>query len=105
MTNREHNVTLNISFKNLEATEPLKAYVNEKLVHAMQKFVHHDTNAHVMLKVEKNRQIAEVTFRVDGADFVASEESDDLYAAIDLLCQAVSQQLRKHKEKLTDHHP
>lgn len=105
MSNQHRNVTLNISFKNTDATEPLKNYVNDKLKNSIQKFIHHDTTAHVILKVEKNRQIAEVTFRTDGADFVAREESDNLYTAIDALAESLTHQLRKHKEKLTDHHP
>ncbi len=105
MSHQERTVTLNVSFKNTEATEPLKQYVNDKLTNSIAKFVHHDTLAHVILKVEKNRQVAEVTFRTDGADFVAREESDSLYSAIDALVESVSRQLRKHKEKLTHHHP
>ena len=97
-------INVNIAFKNTESTEALKSYATEKVINCLKKFVHHDTEAHVVLKVEKNRHIAEVSFHSDGADFKGSEESANLYASIDALVGTVSGQLRRHKEKLTRHH-
>jgi putative sigma-54 modulation protein len=104
MSENPHTINVNITFRNTEATEALKNYASEKIKHCLGKFVHHDTDAHVVLKVEKNRQIAEVSCRTDGADFNAKEESGDLYSSIDTLVNSLTQQLRKHKDKLTKHH-
>jgi putative sigma-54 modulation protein len=92
-----------ITFRNTEATEPLKAYASEKIGNSIRKFSHQDTEAHLVLIVEKKRHIAEVALHMDGADFKVTEESNDLYASIDALAHTLSQQLRKHKEKLTKH--
>ncbi len=100
----EKMVNVNITFRNTEGTDAIKTYVTEKISHCLKKFIHQDTEAHVILKVEKNRQIAEVTLRTDGHDFNATEESDDLYASVDTLVDSITHQLRKHKEKLTSHH-
>jgi putative sigma-54 modulation protein len=97
-------VNVNITFRNTDATDALKAYATEKIANCVGKFVHRDTEAHVVLKVERNRQIAEVSLRSDGADFAGREESDNLYASIDALADSISQQLRRHKDKLTNHH-
>jgi putative sigma-54 modulation protein len=97
-------VNVNITFRNTDATDALKAYATDKISNCVSKFVHHDTAAHVVLKVEGNRQIAEVSLRSDGADFASREESNDLYASIDALADSISQQLRRHKDKLTKHH-
>lgn len=99
-----HLVHLAITFKNTDATEAIRAYADEKLGNCLKKFVHKDTEAHIILRVEKTRHIAEITFRSDGHDFVGKEESHDLYASIDLLVDSLTQQLRKHKEKTTQHH-
>ena len=96
-------VTVNITFRNTEATDALKAYGEEKIKHALGKFVHHDTDAHLILKVERNRQCAEVNFHTDGHDFFCAEERADLYASIDALVDTLSHQLRKHKDKITKH--
>lgn len=97
-------VHVNIVFRNTESTQPIKEYVQEKVSHCLQKFVHRDTEAQVVLSVEKTRHIAQIHFAADGKDFNCSEESGDLYASIDRLVDSLSGQLRKHKEKLTNHH-
>jgi len=34
----------------------------------------------------------------------ADSEEEDMYSAIDLLVDKLDRQIKKHKEKLTDHH-
>jgi putative sigma-54 modulation protein len=97
-------VNVHITFRNTEATDALKSYASEKFSNCLHKFAHGDTEAHVVLRVEKNFQVAEISARVAGADLTGKEESSDLYSAIDRLVDSFGQQLRKHKEKLTAHH-
>jgi len=105
MSTEPKNINVNIAFKNTEATDALKDHATQKVTNCLSKYAHQEeVEAHVVLNVEKNRQIAEVTCRTDGADFVARQESDDMYAAIDALIEPLTQQLRKHKEKMTKHH-
>ena len=96
-------VNIGITFKNTEATDAIKAYATEKLTNCLKKFLHKNTEAHVILKVEKTRHLAEVTFHTEGHDFFAKEESTDLYVSIDSLVTSLTQQLRKHKERITQH--
>lgn len=97
------SININMNFKNTEATEPIKNYANEKITNCLQKYIHQDIESHLVLLVEKNRHIAEISFNADGANFKCSEESENLYASIDKLCSALGNQMRKHKEKLTSH--
>ena len=55
------------------------------------------------LIVEKLVQKAEATVHVSGADLFANAESEDMYAAIDLLADKLDRQLIKHKEKTRGH--
>ena len=50
---------------------------------------------------------AEIIVRIDGTQpFVASEQHEDVYAAMDLLLDKIERQLRRHKEKLRNRkHP
>ena len=104
MGNSDRTIKITITFRNTEATDALRAYAEEKIGNCLSKFVHRSTDAHVILKVERNRQIAEVNFRSDGTEFNGTEQSDSMYTSIDQLVSSLSQQLRKHKEKLTAHH-
>lgn len=98
------SVRVKATFRHTEPTDAIKNYVDEKLTNCLKKYIHHDTDVHVVLNVEKNRHIAEVDFNVDGASFSCNEESDNLYASIDAVASTLSNQLRKHKEKMTKHH-
>jgi len=91
-----------ITFRNIEPTQALKEYVNEK-IQVLKKYIHQDTDAKVVLNVEKNRQIAEIYFHSDGADFKSTEETIDMYKSIDQMIDVVARQVKKHKEKLTSH--
>lgn len=104
MTKEEKLVHVNITFRNTEATDALKTYGEEKISNCIKKFAHHDTEVHLVLLVEKNRQIAEVSTHCDGSDFNVHNEDQDMYASIDGAVDKLSHQLRKHKDKLTSHY-
>ncbi len=104
MTTNKNLVHVQIAFRNTEPTDALREFTVDKISNCLQKFIHQDTEATVVLKVEKERQIAEISFHSDGAHFVASEESNDMYTSIDKLVANTTRQLSKHKEKLTQHH-
>lgn len=92
---------INISGHHLEVTPPIRDYVNEKLDRLTR---HYDqiTNIQVILNVEKVRQIAEATISIRGGEVFANAESEDLYAAIDMLTDKLDRQLIKYKEKAVD---
>lgn len=89
---------VNISGHHVEVTEPLREYVLSKL-DRLQRHFDQITNTEVTLIVEKLVQKAEATVHVTGADIFANAESEDMYAAIDLLADKLDRQLIKHKEK------
>ena len=93
---------INISGHHLEVTPPLRQYVLNKL-DRLQRHFDHITNTEVTLIVEKLVQKAEATVHVSGADLFANAESEDMYAAIDLLVDKLDRQLIKHKEKNRGH--
>ncbi|MCB0310660.1 MAG: ribosome-associated translation inhibitor RaiA, partial [Bdellovibrionales bacterium] len=74
MSNSARLINLNITFRNTQATDAIKGYANDKITNCLSKFVHQDTEANIVLSVEKNRQIAEISFRSDGHTFNGKEE-------------------------------
>lgn len=89
---------LNLSGHQLDITEPLRDYVNEKMSR-LERHFDKITNVQVTLEVEKLRQKAEATLHVAGGEVVANAEHTDMYAAIDLLTDKLDRQLIKFKEK------
>ena len=91
-----------ISGKNINVTEGLKKTIQEKLG-KLEKYFTPDTEAHVTLSVEKDRQKIEVTIPVKGNIIRAEQVSNDMYASIDLVEDVIERQLRKYKRKLAEH--
>jgi len=93
-----------IQGKNIEITDAIRDYVEQKILKAVSHFKHLTNEVDVNLSVAKNprissKQSAEVTLYVDGAVVRAEESSENLYASIDLVANKISRQLRKYKEK------
>src|SRR5690606_31350362 len=95
---QEHLMQLNISGHQVELTEALKGYVENKF-ERLERHFDQIMSAQVILTIEKQRQIAEATIRISGADLFASAEAEDMYAAIDELAEKLDRQILKHKEK------
>jgi len=93
---------LNLTGHHIDITPALRDYVSEKL-ERLERHFDHVTNVHVVLCVEKLRNKAEATVHISGGSLFADAEEDDMYAAIDSLADKLDRQIKKHKEKVTDH--
>ena len=94
---------LHVSGHHVELTEAMQTYV-EKKVERLERHFDHVTNVNVILGVEKTRQKAEATIHITGNDIFAEAEDENMYAAIDALIDKLDRQIKKHKEKVTNHH-
>ena len=94
---------LNLTGHHVDLTEPMRDYVNSKM-ERLERHFDHVTDVHVVLSVEKTRHKAEATMNVSGGKLFADSVKEDMYAAIDGLVDKLDRQVKKHKEKLTDHH-
>ncbi|EIJ43672.1 ribosomal subunit interface protein [Beggiatoa alba B18LD] len=94
---------LTLSGHHIDITPALRNYVTSK-IERLERHFDNVTNVHVVLGVEKLRQKAEATLHVSGANLFADAEHEDMYAAIDALTDKLDRQIKKHKEKLKDHH-
>lgn len=91
---------INVSGHHIDVTASLRNYVISKL-DRLERHFDRITNTNVILTVEKQRQKADATIQYSGGEIFADAESDDLYAAIDMLADKLDRQLIKKKEKNT----
>ncbi len=94
---------LNVTGHHVDITPALRDYVSSKL-ERLERHFDHVTNVHVILTVEKPRQKAEATINITGNQLFADAEDEDMYAAINALVDKLDRQIRRHKDKVTDHH-
>lgn len=90
-----------ISGRNIDVTEGLKSAIHEK-IGKLERYFTPDTEVHVTLSVEKERQKIEITIPMKGNIVRAEQTSDDMYVSIDLVEEIIERQLRKYKNKIVD---
>ena len=87
--------------RNIEVTPGLTSAVEDKLG-KLDKYFKEDTEVHVALSVEKERQKIEVTIPVKGSIIRSEQVSNDMYVSIDLVEEIIERQLKKYKTKIID---
>ncbi len=87
--------------RNIEITPGLKSAVEDKLG-KLEKYFNEDTEVHVALSVEKERQKIEVTIPVKGSIIRSEQVSSDMYVSIDLVEEIIERQLKKYKNKIIE---
>ena len=90
-----------VTFRHVEPTEGLRHYAEEK-VQRVHKFLRRPIEAHVILSVEKQRHIAEVQVTANHLNITATEQTGDLYSAIDLAMGKVERQVKKQVAKIKE---
>jgi putative sigma-54 modulation protein len=91
-----------VTFKNLDPSDHLKAYVGDKL-NKFDKYLYSAAEASVVLAVEKHRHIAEINITGDRMTIHGKEETDDMYSAIDMVLDKLESQIKKSKQKQRKH--
>ena len=94
---------ITVTGHHVDVTDSMRDYVTGKL-EKLERHFDNVTDVHVILSVEKLRQKAEATVHVSGQSLYADDVQEDMYAAIDGLVDKLDRQVKKYKEKLTDHH-
>ena len=94
---------LNVSGHHVDVTDSLRGYVALK-IEKLERHFDLVSNVHCILSVEKLRHKAEAKVNVNGGTIFAETTEEDMYAAIDGLVDKLDRRVRKHKEKMVDHH-
>jgi len=88
--------------RNLEITDTLRTYAEDKISKFDEKYQLKITTASIILGVQKRRHTAEVVIKAKGEVIKAEATTEELYAAIDEVVDKLDKQLRKSKEKRTE---
>jgi len=96
----EASMKISITLRNTEAGETWqKEYVDDRL-RKLKKYIDHPVEAHIVLSVEKFRNVAEINLMANGLNVNAKEEAKDMHLAIDNAVDKIERQLKKHKDKI-----
>ncbi len=93
---------ISVTFRNTGSEDWFKDYITERLK-KLQKYIDKPLEAHVVLSVEKFRNVAEVNLTAKGVSINGKEEAKDMQLAVDTVIDKIERQMKKHKEKLRGH--
>jgi putative sigma-54 modulation protein len=84
------------TFRHLDSSDAIKNYASEKLS-KVQKYLRAPLDAEVTLSLERHYHQVEIVLRSDGHTYVATQQSEDMYASIDLVTDTIESQVRRLK--------
>lgn len=94
---------LNITFRNLDASDSLKTYAREK-VERVNRYLDRAGEAHVVLSLERHLHHADITVHSGRFVLRGRDKSNDMYASLDNAMDKIEKQLIRYKERLKQHH-
>jgi len=84
--------------RHVEVSEALRTFAEERF-QKMTTYLDDIIDVHVTLSVEKHRHMAEVSVKTRAAEFLASTETDDMYASLSQALEKLETQAHKHAGK------
>lgn len=97
---------ITVTGRHMGVSDAVRSHCEEK-AQRLTRFFDRIQLIEIILSGDAGLHTAEMIVRGEGvAPFVATEEHEDVYAAVDLLLDKIERQLTKHKEKLRNRkHP
>jgi putative sigma-54 modulation protein len=96
---------VNITFRNMFATDALRNHVQDKLEKVVEKYLDKVTEAQVTLSLERYLHVADINLHAGHFHVRGREKTEDMYASIDAAVAKIEKQLKKYKERLRNHRP
>lgn len=97
-------MNLSFTFRHHESSDSVRSLVTEKLDKKLKPFLDDGADLHVILEVDADVQRAELTLVQKEIKTSARADSADMYKSVDQAITKLRRQLRRHKERRTDHH-
>ncbi|HJK98235.1 MAG TPA: ribosome-associated translation inhibitor RaiA [Polyangiaceae bacterium LLY-WYZ-14_1] len=88
------------TFRNVESSEGLKNYAEEK-IGKLQKYLRTPLEAEVVFSMERHLHQVDVSVNADGHRYASTDESENMYASIDLAIDKLDRQVRDAKATAT----
>jgi putative sigma-54 modulation protein len=92
---------IKVTFRNLESSDGIKKHASDKIA-KLQKNLHTPLDAAVTVSLERHMHCVDVSVTADGHRYSAREESEDMYASIDLVMDKIDRQVRDTKATTTN---
>ncbi|MCE5280428.1 MAG: ribosome-associated translation inhibitor RaiA [Planctomycetaceae bacterium] len=91
-----------VNARHMDATDPIKDYVQAKVA-KLERLYDNMQSIEVILDIEAEQPKVEIIATARRKNtFVATHRGEDMYACVDQCLDKVSQQVRRHKDRVRD---
>jgi putative sigma-54 modulation protein len=95
-------VDITVVGRHMEVTDAMRQHVESKAA-KLPRYYDNVLSAEVILGMEAEKAVVEIVVTANRKNtFVATHRDDDMYAGIDECMRKISEQLRRHKDKVRD---
>jgi ribosomal subunit interface protein len=97
-------MTIQVTGKNLDVGEALRSYVQERVVHTVEKFIGRAPLGHVRIEKEHGEFRTNCTIHLwQGMSLEAHGAAPDAYQSADRACERLEKRVRRYKRRLKRH--
>src|SRR5262245_41208707 len=97
-------MTIQVTGKNRDVGAALRSYVQERIAHAVEKFIGRETTGHVRIEKERSEFRTDCTIHLwQGMSLEAHGAAADAYQSADRACERLEKRIRRYKERLKRH--
>jgi putative sigma-54 modulation protein len=89
--------------RNIEITDPIRAYIFDKLA-KIERFHNHIMHVHLTLEIQKVDHSCIIILKIDHTQVKCRADSSDMYASIDRAIDRLQSLLSRYKSRIQDHH-
>jgi putative sigma-54 modulation protein len=95
-------VNLVVKTRHMEVSEAMRHYVESKAAR-LPRYYDNIQSIEVVLDMEADQAVVEIVVTASRkATFVATHRQGDMYASVDQCLRKITEQLRRHKDKVRD---
>ena len=94
-------MNLEITNRNYEPSKRVRNHAEER-ISKFDKYLRDLSQVRLTFAEEKHDKVCELHLRAYGKDFHSRADSSDMLQSVDRACSGMEQQLRRHRDRLTD---
>lgn len=96
-------MNISVNARHMEVTDSIRQYVEGKVA-KLSRFYDSVQTIEVVLDREADNAVVEIVAHAKKKHtFVASGRDADMYACVDICLEKITEQLRRHKDRVRDH--
>ncbi len=93
---------ITITARHFELTKAIRDHV-ERSCEKLEKYFDHIITVHITMALENSRNLVEMSLHASHFSLQSEAEEQDMYLALDSVIEKMEMQIKKLKDKVTDH--